>query len=387
MKKQVILCSVLCMVILVLATCTKDNFKPLNQVPELPDTNYNYSEPLVALSSGFSPDENPTTDAGATLGRVLFYDKKLSLNNTVSCATCHKQVHGFSDAKVVSEGFEGRITTRNAPHLVNLYESDAYFWDGRTGTLEELALQPVENHIEMGIESMENLTTKLTEQDYYSPLFEEAFGTSEVTPERISKALAQFLRSMVSYDSKWDKIDGTSILADGEEWTDMEELGRAIFFSWDRGGCVNCHSGRSLAGWGTTFANIGLDEEYADNGVGELERDRNGMFKVPSLRNIALTAPYMHDGRFATLEEVVEHYNSGVQAHPNLDWSLRNGNNFFFPGDIVFPFVEPGASSDIDEPVRRNFTEVEKRALVAFLRALTDEEFITDPKFSDPFVY
>jgi len=131
----------------------------------------------------------------------LFYDKKLSLNNTVSCASCHKQVQGFSDNEIFSEGFEGRITSRNAPHLVNLYEAGAYFWDGRTATLEELALQPVENHIEMGIENMDDLPAKLAAQDYYSPLFTDAFGTSEVTPDRISKALAQFLRSMTSYNS------------------------------------------------------------------------------------------------------------------------------------------------------------------------------------------
>jgi len=348
MKKQVILYTVLCTVILALATCTKDNFKPLNQVPQLPDTNYNYSDPSVALSSAFSPEENPTTDAGATLGRVLFYDKKLSLNNTVSCATCHKQVKGFSDNKTLSEGFEGRITTRNAPHLVNLYESGIYFWDGRTETLEELALQPVENHIEMGIENMDDLPAKLAAQDYYSPLFTDAFGTSEVTPDRISKALAQFLRSMTSYNSKLDRHQ-----INENEFTDMEELGRTIFFSWDRGGCVNCHSGRSLAGWGSNFANIGLDEEYTDNGLGERQEDSNGMFKVPS----------------PTLEEVVEHYNSGVQAHPNLHWSLGNGGSIFI--NDIFPFEPNIVVGGDGEPIRRNFTEVEKRALVAFLHTLT----------------
>jgi len=237
--------------------------------------------------------------------------------------------------------------------------------------------------VEMGIESMENLKTKLAEEEYYPPLFEDAFGTSEVTPERISRALAQFLRSMASHNSKWDR------LTNFEQLTDMEQLGHNIFSSWDRGGCINCHSGRSFAGWGSDFANIGLDEEYADNGLGERQKESNGMFKVPSLRNIALTAPYMHDGRFATLEEVVEHYNSGVQAHPNLHWSLRNDGGNSFPGIIDFPFIDPGTSTSLEgsEPIRRNFTEVEKRALVAFLHTLTDEEFVTNPKFSDPFLY
>jgi len=383
MKKQVILGSVLCVAILVLATCTKDNFKPLNQVPQLPDTQYNYSEqPEVASSGEFSPFINPTTDAGATLGRVLFYDKKLSLNNTVSCASCHKQANGFSDGETFSEGFEGRITSRNAPHLVNLYESSGYFWDGRTSSLEELALQPVENHIEMGIENMDDLPVKLTAEAYYSPLFTEAFGTPEITPERISKALAQFLRSMVSYNAKIDRI------SEPTELTDMERLGFEMFHSWEQGGCINCHSGRSFAGWGTTFANIGLEEEYADNGLGERQRDSNGMFKVPSLRNIALTAPYMHDGRFTTLEEVIEHYDTGIMPHPNLDWSLRNGGFFGFPFEPNnLPISVDGDIGVGDEPIRRNFTDVEKRALVAFLHTLTDEEFITNPKFSDPFEY
>lgn len=382
MKKQVILGSVLCLAILVLATCTKDNFKSLNQVPQLPDTQYNYSEPPETTFVGdFSPFENPTTDAGATLGRVLFYDKKLSLNNTVSCASCHKQAKGFSDGKTFSEGFEGRITSRNAPHLVNLYESSGYFLDGRTSSLEELALQPVENHIEMGIENMDDLPAKLAAEAYYLPLFEDAFGTPEVTPERISKAMAQFLRSMVSYNAKIDRV------ADVGELTDMERLGSVMFNSWDKGGCINCHSGKSFAGWGTTFANIGLEEEYADNGLGELERDANGMFKVPSLRNIALTAPYMHDGRFATLEEVIDHYDAGIMPHPNLHWSLRNGGFGFNNGFPVDPSFFPAGISDTGEPIRRNFTDIEKRALVAFLHTLTDEEFVTDLKFSDPFVY
>jgi len=378
MKKQIILCSILCTVILALATCTKDNFKPLNQVPQLPGTHYDYATPPAGVSSFFfSPQENPTTDPGATLGRVLFYDKKLSLNNTVSCASCHKQTLGFSDNKTFSEGFEGRVTTRNAPHLINLFEASAYFWDGRTSTLEELALQPVANHIEMGIENMDKLPAKLATQDYYPPLFEDAFGTQEVTPERISKAMAQFLRSMASYNSKMDRAQNSA-----EQLTGMEQLGQEIFFSWGQGGCINCHSGRNLAGWGTNFANIGLDEEYADNGFGEQNSESNGMFKVPSLRNIALTAPYMHDGRFATLEEVIEHYSTGIQPHPNLDWSLRQT-------DFDDIFIEPVITSEdaVVNPIHRNFSDAEKKALVAFLHTLTDEVFVSNPKFSDPFEY
>lgn len=368
MKKHFILFSTLCATILILATCTKEDVKVINQNPQLPDTHYTYP---------ISPwGDNATTDAGATLGRVLFYDKKLSLNNTVSCGTCHQQQKGFSDGKQFSEGFEGRITLRNTPGLINTREMSRFFWDGRTETLEELALQPIENHIEMGMEDMDDLATKLATYDYYPPLFQDAFGTSDISPELISKAIAQFLRSMVSYGAKIDQIETV------EELTGMERLGHELFFSWDRGGCVNCHSGDNFSGWGTNFANIGLDESYTDNGLGERTRDANGRFKVPSLRNVALTAPYMHDGRFETLEEVVEHYSNGVQAHPNLDWSLRSGSSLvFFNNNII-----ENPSSSVT-PVRHNFSDTEKRALVAFLHTLTDKLFTTDPKYADPFEY
>ncbi len=378
MKKHFILFSTLSAIILILATCTKENVKVINQSPQLPDTYYDY--PAI-----FNSGNNSTTDAGATLGRVLFYDKKLSLNNTVSCGTCHQQQKAFSDGKQLSEGFEGRITRRNAPGLINLHQMSRFFWDGRTETLEELALQPVENHIEMGMENMDDLATKLTAYDYYPPLFQDAFGTSDINPELISKAIAQFLRSMVSHEAKIDQIEST------EELTGLERLGHELFFSWERGGCVNCHSGNNFSGWGTNFSNIGLDESYADNGLGELRRDADGRFKVPSLRNVALTAPYMHDGRFETLEEVVEHYSNGVQAHPNLDWSLRNGslNDVFFGGDIIIVPSNgiPNETGNPDAPIRRNFSDTEKRALVAFLHTLTDKQFITDPKYADPFDY
>jgi len=153
------------------------------------------------------------------------------------------------------------------------------------------------------------------------------------------------------------------------ELTGMEQLGQQLFFSWNGAGCINCHSGNNFSGWGTTFSNIGLDETYADNGLGEFRRDSDGRFKVPSLRNVALTAPYMHDGRFATLEEVVEHYSNGVQAHPNLDWSLRGENQSVFIG----PFNEPAINSPSGiTPIRHNFSDTEKRALVAFLHTLTE---------------
>lgn len=380
MKKHLILFSTLSAIILILATCTKEDVKTINQSPQLPNTHYDYTSAFIS-----APFDNPTTNAGATLGRVLFYDKKLSLNNTVSCGTCHKQQKAFSDGKQFSEGFEGRITRRNTPALVNLSASNAYFWDGRTETLEDLALQPVQNHIEMGMENMDDLATKLAGYDYYPSLFQDAFGTSDITPDRISKAMAQFLRAVVSRDAEIDQVETP------EELTDMELFGQQVFSSWDRGGCINCHSGSNFSGWGTTFSNIGLDAEYTDNGIGELRPNSDGRFKVPSLRNVALTAPYMHDGRFSTLEEVIDHYSTGIQPHPNLDWSLRNEsltNNFFPTIDPLFPFGE----FEIDEsnpsaPIRRNFTDVEKRALVAFLHTLTDKQFITDSKYADPFDY
>lgn len=303
------------------------------------------------------------SNASAQLGRVLFYDKRMSLNNTVSCGSCHHQSLGFSDRMPVSVGFGGKVTRRNSMSINNPVSFNNLFWDSRAQSPMDLSLRPVFDHIEMGMESDEMLEKKLAATDFYGPLFKEAFGTTEITRRKVSLAITHFVTSMVSMHSKNDKVsEGMA------QFTAMEKMGHDLFFS-ERASCFKCHNGSNFSApddpggaYGAPTvagtANIGLDKSYADNGKG------NGKFRIPSLRNIELSAPYMHDGRFTTLEAVVDHYSRGIQAHPHLDANLKDGNG---------------------QPKKMNFTAEEKDALVAFLRTLTDVSFISNPKYSDPF--
>lgn len=314
-----------------------------------------------------TPNNNPITNIGATLGRVLFYDRRLSANNTISCASCHLQENGFSDPDELSVGFEGALTGRNSMGLANarFYENGRFFWDERAISLEAQVLLPIQDEIEMGL-TLDEMEQKLQTEDYYQVLFRLTFGDDEVTSNRVSSALSQFVRSMVSYQSKYD--EGLAQVNDEEDsfpnFTASENLGKNLFFS-NQTRCSDCHHTNAFVGDATR--NNGLDAALVDLGVGGETGNNNerGEFKVNSLRNIALTAPYMHDGRFSTLEEVVEHYNSGVQNSPNLDNRLRNNN---------------------DNIRRLNLSDNEKQALVDFLETLTDETFVSDEKFSDPFI-
>jgi cytochrome c peroxidase len=339
----------------------------------LPVTAFNYAAPPLPpaftlqpiLGQDNMPTNNVTTDAGATLGRVLFYDKRLSTNQTVSCASCHQQEHGFSDPRPFSVGFNGGLTGRNSMGLSNArwYQRRSFFWDERAATLEEQVLQPIQNAVEMGM-TLEALTNRLAAEPFYAELFTAAFGTSEVTTNRISRALAQFVRSIVSTQSRYD----AGIPVGFANFTPQENLGRQIFFGQvGNATCLACHGTDNFVP-GPAINNNGLEFPFADRGLGGvtgLPQD-DGKFKVPSLRNIERTAPYMHDGRFATLEEVVEFYNSGVVDNPNLSPPLR------VPGGAVR---------------RLNLTATQKAALVAFLRTLTDTSLLTAERYADPFNY
>jgi cytochrome c peroxidase len=307
-----------------------------------------------------TPPNNPVTNAGATLGRVLFYDKRLSANNTVACGSCHLQANGFTDPVPLSRGFAGGLTGRNSMSLANAryFGPGSFFWDGRAATLEDQTLMPIQDAVEMGL-TLDELVAKVGAEAYYPPLFEAAFGTPQVTSERISLALAQFVRSMVSYQAKYD----AGVALNFSNFTPQENLGRQIFNG--RGRCNVCHITDAFVA--PNARNNGLDAVSTDNGLGDVTGNPadNGKFKVSSLRNIALGGPYMHDGRFPNLAAVIEFYNAGVQPHPNLDPTLRQPNG---------------------QPRRLDLTQNEKDALVAFLNTLTDQTFITDPKFSDPFV-
>jgi cytochrome c peroxidase len=329
--------------------------------------------PIIAGQNN-TPVTNPTTDPGAELGRVLFYDKRLSLNQTISCSSCHQPAHGFSDPARFSTGFQGGLTGRNSMGLTSAryYPRGHFFWDERAATLEDQVLQPIQNSVEMGM-NLPLLNARLSAEAFYATLFQNAFGDPAVTSDRISRALAQFVRSIVSYQAKYD----IGVPVNFANFTAQERLGRQIFLGQvGDATCVNCHGTDNFVP--NNVFNNGLENPYVDKGIGALTGlpQDEGEFKVPSLRNIELTAPYMHDGRFATLEQVVEFYNSGVVAHPNLSGPLRAG-----------PPPPPGAPPPPVVPLRLNLSNDQKAALVAFLKTLTDTSVTTDPKFQDPFDY
>lgn len=342
--------------------------KPL-QTPNLPSTPFNYVNvdlpDHLEFMADNTPSDNITTDHGATLGRVLFYDPLLSINNRISCASCHKQDKAFADDAAESMGFGGKFTSRNSPPVQNARFMGAYFWDNRANNLEEMVMMPIENHIEMGLENFDNLAEKLSMVDYYDELFTNAFGTNEITPEKISMGLSQFLRSMTTYQSKYDEGVATGFA----NFDPVEMEGFQLFQTLH---CNGCHGGENFDGWAGAVANIGLDEVYEDQGMGDLPewvgQGVDGMFKVPSLRNVELTAPYMHDGRYATLEEVIDHYDHGVKPHYNLHYTMMEDP---FNGDQT--------------PKKLNLTDTQKVALIRFLETLTDPAYTQDPKFSNPF--
>ena len=335
----------------------------------------------AAVDHDSTPAANPVTNAGATLGRVLFYDRRLSANGTVSCSSCHVQEHGFSDPRRLSVGFAQGVTRRHSMGLSNarFNRSGRFFWDERAATLEHQVLMPFQDPVEMGL-TLDRLVGLVSDQPYYPPLFEAAFGSPSIDSGRIARALAQFVRSLVSFESRYDS--GRRLVSNSRarfpNLSEQENQGKRLFMTNEGGRtpCVVCHqteafvSGTPRGGRGrrTSATNNGLDPiSPVDRGLAEvtLNDADAGRFRVPSLRNVAVTAPYMHDGRFATLEQVVDHYSGGIQDHPNLDPSLRRR---------------------LLGPDNYDFTPTEKSALVAFLHTLTDERFLADERFSDPFL-
>ncbi|MCB9296826.1 MAG: c-type cytochrome [Lewinellaceae bacterium] len=365
-------------------TYTDQEYEAVSAVLNLPNDRIDYSvelpEHMIAL--GMAPPE--INNAKATLGRVLFYDNKLSRNQSVSCASCHHQELAFADNKAFSEGFDGQLTLRNSLALGSVanfkssYEGGGgsitgpptptqrqfFFWDERAHSIAEQSSLTIQDDIEMGMD-LNELAGRLEQVPYYRILFNKAYNTEAVNPFMITDALQEFLNSIVSTRTRFD--DGLAA-AGGDEsrdfssFTAKENQGKALFIQH----CASCH-GANMSISRESLANNGLDEAYADPGVGAITGNPAdiGKFKVPFLRNIALTAPYMHDGRFATLEDVVEHYNSGVNKHQNLDHRLR--------------------APDGDSPRRLNLSNDEKAALVAFLETLTDEELVRASRFEDPF--
>ncbi len=331
------------------------------QVPSLPATTAGYVQYAITDAPNYyktppvsgannTPASNPITDAGATLGRVLFYDKRLSHNNGVSCSSCHKQAKGFSDENQFSAGIDGQLTTRHSPGLSNatFYAGGKAFWDERAASLEDQALMPIQSATEMG-STLSEVIAKLSATAYYPTLFSAAFGDPAVTSDRIGKAIAQFERSMVSYNSKFD----AQLKAPQQSILDADELAGQVLFNGSAR-CSACHG--TNARISDTPHNIGLDATITDPGV-----NNDGKFKSPSLRNVEVRGRFMHDGRFASLEEVVEFYSTGVQDSQFLDNRLKT-------------------------PLQLNFTGTEIAQLVAYMKTFTDPTFLSSSLFSDPFV-
>jgi cytochrome c peroxidase len=297
------------------------------------------------------PSNNPLTVEGVALGKRLFYDPILSANNTQSCASCHVQENGFSETTQYSTGIDGIEGNRNAMPLINLGWQTKFFWDGGANGLESQVIGPITNPIEMH-ETLANVVAKLNATDEYPELFKAAFGSAEASSQNIMRAIAQFERTLISGNSKYDQY------MRGETFLTSQELnGLSLFTDMEKGDCSHCHSlGSTFSDF--EFRNTGLDSIPVDEGryLITLNQGDRGKFKTPSLRNVELTAPFMHDGRFQTLLECVQHYNTGFRYSANLDPNLSFA-------------------------VKGRMTQQEMEDLVAFMKTLTDMEFVNNPAF------
>ncbi len=308
--------------------------------PQLPATVYNYAGIVVpayilaALTANDNtPSANPVTNDGATLGRVLFYDKNLSRNNTVSCGSCHKQDLSFSDSAVKSKGFLGGSTDRHSMRLLNVryYKSGKMFWDERAATLEDQVLQPIQNTTEMGM-TLPELVTKISALNYYPVLFQKAFGSTEISSDKISRALAQFVRSIVTYQSKYDLVKQGMA-----GFTADERDGETLFLTAGNITCAGCHTP-------PMFLTSSPTAPFALNDPNDLGINNQRRFKSGSLRNIAAVGPYFHNGSISSLQNMLA---SNIPQH---GVAVRD-----------------------------------QQKLLAFLNTLTDNTSISDVKYSDPF--
>jgi len=309
----------------------------------------NFPEPTYEI------DNNQPTQAGFDLGKKLFYDGRLSSTSVISCGFCHIQEFAFTHhTHIVSHGVNGALGTRNAPPLQNMIFMEDFNWDGSVSHLDAQAIVPITTDVEMN-ESITNVLSKLQDDDEYVQMFNSAFENDTIDTQNMFRALSQFVMMMVSGNSKYDKVER----GEGSSFTEMESQGKAVFEQK----CATCHAGTLLTD--QTYRNNGLpiDSQYDDEGrkrvTGE-ETDKY-KFKVPSLRNIAVTFPYMHDGRFQTLKAVLDHYDEGVVQTQNLDESFVQQN-----GQLGIPL-----------------TEIEKDQIIAYLNTLTDDNFLLDERFSE----
>ena len=330
---------------------TDDIYTPIPYSLEIPEL---FQQKLI---DPLLPSNNPLTEEGVALGKKLFFDKKLSGNNTQACASCHKPQNSFTDDTRFSEGIDGVFGVRNSMPLMNLAWNfnDRFAWDGKELGLERQAIEPVKNPIEMHSD-WGSVAAKLEQDLEYPTLFSKAFGTTTIDSILITKAIAQFERILISGNSKFDQyLLGNATLS-------LEELnGFTVFMDEEKGDCFHCHGSDNNPLWtDNSFHNNGLDSNFDDLGLGAVTGDPNdnGKFRSPSMRNLIFTAPYMHDGRFATLEEVINHYSEGLQFSSTIDPLMKKVNQ----GGV-------------------QLTPQEKEDLKAFLLTLTDTEFINNPDF------
>jgi len=316
---------------------------------------------------------SPEWNAKIHLGRVLFYDKALSVNNSVSCASCHKQEAAFADNVALSRGFENKLTSRNSIAIQNLgansiinssFEINApLFWDGRERNIASLISKPIANHIEMGMDDPEALITKLNQLPYYKSLVQHAYQVDQLDMTILANAMVQFMSQITTQNARFDQskmFNGTQL----HPLSALEQQGEQLFNTTYN--CARCHHPNVGPYITEDFANIGLDLNNTDKGrmsVSNSSADE-GKFKVPDLHNVALTAPYMHDGRFKSLEDVLVHYSNNIKANSHLDNRLQNPDG---------------------TPISLNISESDKKAIIAFLGSMTDYKTITNPNLSSPF--
>jgi cytochrome c peroxidase len=296
-----------------------------------------------------TPGDNPLTEAKAQLGKQLFFEKRLSRTSEISCGSCHLQDKGFSDPNPYSTGVEGRVGDRNAPALINLAYTSSFFWDGGVISLEDQSIAPVQNPLEMDL-ALEDAVARLEGDAHYEQLFDEAFGTGP-TPGNYTRAVASFVRTLVSGNSRYDRY----LAGEPDALSDAEKRGETLFMG-EEGECFHCHVGFNLTN--DRFAHNGTFVE-GDDDVGRervtLNQADRGRFKVPTLRNVAVSAPYMHDGSLATLDDVLAHYAAHGRGDRRTDATLLS--------------IE--------------LSPAQQRDVVAFLGSLTDDDFLGYPGYRE----
>ncbi|WP_046744176.1 cytochrome-c peroxidase [Kordia zhangzhouensis] len=344
--------------VLICMSCKNEPYEeiPSSQVGEFQNVLLDFTIPSNFPPLMYDIENNPPTETGFELGRRLFYEGRLASDNVVACGFCHIQEFAFTHhTHIVSHGVDGAIGSRNAQPLHNLAFKSEFTWDGAAGHLDLQPIIPITAEVEMN-ETFSNIIAKLQSHPDYPTLFQEAFENGEINAENILKALSQFMIMMVSSNSKYDKFrrnEGNITL------TPNEMQGMELF----QQKCTSCHAGELFTDGSYRNNGLAIDSQYNDIGrarVTGLTED-NYKFKVPNLRNIEVTFPYMHDGRFATLEDVLEHYRNGITDYDNLDNSLRQTN-----GVLGIPM-----------------TDEEKDRIIDFLKTLTDTDFIFDQRFSE----